>query len=381
MKSTWIPWGRKPVTVKYNDDISRLNWRQFEHSVADWYSDRGYEVEHRGTAARRGTDGGVDLVIKRGGRRVLVQCKHENKYQVPYNPGAQLAALVRGDSDVPADGAILIVSGEFSDRALEVAARLPELTLIDGAKWREMLLTATEQPPLLHRLQELAIVETLAAPPLLQPTSLPVRTTQSVSSRSLRARPPVATRRRSPAMPRGIAIGCLLACVMAIGFIAQRWWGDSNLTGNAASSAPSLSPSPAVPDQTGATGHSDAQGHEARAKHQSRSETVANARPNGQTPVRKSASHGAAPKPMPMDIATPSHVGSTTDAAADSSEIYRSANMSDEEFAAWKQRRASRGPAAPDGYPLREPPADLHDNPRSDVSPEAMKVILRTNRP
>ncbi|MET4676875.1 MULTISPECIES: hypothetical protein [unclassified Luteibacter] len=55
--------------------------------------------------------------------------------------------------------------------------------------------------------------------------------------------------------------------------------------------------------------------------------------------------------------------------------------MSEEEYAAWKHRRAQGNDASDNGI---TPPADpvnaVHDA-RRDVSPEAMKVILRTNRP
>jgi len=54
-------------------EIREMSWPEFEQLVAANYQAIGYEVEHVGKA---GPDGGRDLVMRRNGETVLVQCKH-----------------------------------------------------------------------------------------------------------------------------------------------------------------------------------------------------------------------------------------------------------------------------------------------------------------
>lgn len=53
--------------------VRSIDWFQFEQLVALIYRKQGYLVSRRGGA---NPDGGIDLVIEKGGTRVAVQCKH-----------------------------------------------------------------------------------------------------------------------------------------------------------------------------------------------------------------------------------------------------------------------------------------------------------------
>lgn len=59
----------------------RLDGRQFERELASLYRKRGYEVRSVGGPG----DGGVDVILQREGRTILVQCKAHRKY---ISPGA-----------------------------------------------------------------------------------------------------------------------------------------------------------------------------------------------------------------------------------------------------------------------------------------------------
>lgn len=70
-----------PNSVR-DDLVSQLravDWYQFEKVVGLAYEARGYTVQPRGGA---NPDGGIDLVIERGGERTAVQCKHWKKWKV-----------------------------------------------------------------------------------------------------------------------------------------------------------------------------------------------------------------------------------------------------------------------------------------------------------
>src|SRR3546814_6351918 len=87
--------GNKPVKVRRDDALTRVDWRQLEGLLAMYYRGQGYDVEHTGTGAS-GTkfDGGIDLKLRRGAEYVLVEAKHWNVFQVPHNVVHQLLGVL-----------------------------------------------------------------------------------------------------------------------------------------------------------------------------------------------------------------------------------------------------------------------------------------------
>ncbi|HST28806.1 MAG TPA: restriction endonuclease, partial [Rudaea sp.] len=61
------------------EDIAKLGWRHFEQLVGEAFRRQGYTVEETGLG---GADGGIDLILHKNGRRVLVQCKQWRQKQV-----------------------------------------------------------------------------------------------------------------------------------------------------------------------------------------------------------------------------------------------------------------------------------------------------------
>lgn len=53
--------------------VSGMTWQQFEQLCAGYFRARGFRVEMCGQG---GADGGRDLILKKSGKRILVQCKH-----------------------------------------------------------------------------------------------------------------------------------------------------------------------------------------------------------------------------------------------------------------------------------------------------------------
>jgi len=131
------------VRNRHRDALSSISWQAFERLVADHFRDHGYEVEHCGTAVS-GTrfDGGVDLRLRKDGQLTLVQCKHENAYQVEHNAVHQ---LIGNKINEGAAQAIVITSGEFTPAALRAASQGHAL-LIDGVELRRRLGSRLPRP-------------------------------------------------------------------------------------------------------------------------------------------------------------------------------------------------------------------------------------------
>ncbi|MDQ7991266.1 MAG: restriction endonuclease [Propionicimonas sp.] len=101
-----------------------LDWRQFEALVARAYEAHGFGV----TRTQDGADGGIDLVLTRGGERWFVQCKHWKAWKV----GASVVREMRGlIAHHGASGGIVVTSGRFSEDAYAFA-RESGIQLVGG---------------------------------------------------------------------------------------------------------------------------------------------------------------------------------------------------------------------------------------------------------
>jgi restriction system protein len=129
--------GFKPVSHRHDDALSRVSWEDFERLVADHYRGQGFTVEHVGTGGGTNrTDGGIDIKLFRDREVILVQCKHWTCWKVPHNDVHQLIGVMH---TAGATGAIVITSGEFTNAAIEAAAKFRHIRLIDGKTVRAML--------------------------------------------------------------------------------------------------------------------------------------------------------------------------------------------------------------------------------------------------
>jgi len=137
----------KRVRNRRSDALSQMTWQALKTLLAVHYRGQGYAVEHVGTAVSGSRyDGGIDLKLRRGDEYVIVECKHWNARQVPHNVVHQLLGIMVNEG---ATGAIVVSSGEFTERAKEAAARRGEVQLVDGDALRAMLgpLPAPEPAP------------------------------------------------------------------------------------------------------------------------------------------------------------------------------------------------------------------------------------------
>ena len=107
------------------DSIAALGWRDFERLVGEAFRRQRYRVEETGLG---GADGGIDLILSRGGRRTLVQCKQWRRRQVPVNVVREMYGLLAHHG---AHAVRIAALGGFTRDAARFAAGKP-IELIDG---------------------------------------------------------------------------------------------------------------------------------------------------------------------------------------------------------------------------------------------------------
>lgn len=129
------------------ESIRALPWKQFEELLGEAYRRQGFTVFEN---AGKGTDGGIDLTIKRGGATYLVQCKHWKTYKVGVKVVREMLGLVAAHR---AAGAIVVTSGEFTKEATDFAAAQP-VELVDGDDLVRLISSVQARPPMTAPAQE-----------------------------------------------------------------------------------------------------------------------------------------------------------------------------------------------------------------------------------
>jgi restriction system protein len=119
--------------------IRSISWQEFEELVGEAYRRKGYTVTESGGG---GADGGVDLVLRRGGEKLLVQCKHWRMNKVGVKDVRELFGVIAAEG---ASGGVVISSGTFTQEARDFASGKP-LELIDGPQLVEMISSVQKTP-------------------------------------------------------------------------------------------------------------------------------------------------------------------------------------------------------------------------------------------
>ncbi len=107
--------------------IREMHWLDFERMVGEVFKRQGYHVEEQGGA---GPDGGIDLVLHKGGRKSIVQCKRWKNVQVGVSPVRELYGVMTAER---ADACIFVSSGTYTADARAFADGKP-IQLIEGEK-------------------------------------------------------------------------------------------------------------------------------------------------------------------------------------------------------------------------------------------------------
>lgn len=114
------------------DALNGMNWQQFERLVGEAFRQQGYAVAETGGG---GADGGVDLVLSRGGEKFLVQCKQWRAFKVGVDVVRELYGVMAAKGSA---GGFVVTSGRFTDEAVNFA-KGRNISLIDGPKLEKLI--------------------------------------------------------------------------------------------------------------------------------------------------------------------------------------------------------------------------------------------------
>lgn len=117
------------------DVLQNMSWQEFELLVGEGFRRGGYSVRENGGC---GADGGVDLVLTRGGEKFFVQCKQWKAFKVSVMTVRELYGVMAAHG---AAGGFVVTSGQFTRDSLDFASGR-NIQLIDGPALMKLLLEA-----------------------------------------------------------------------------------------------------------------------------------------------------------------------------------------------------------------------------------------------
>lgn len=144
------------------DSIAALGWRHFEQLVGEAFRRQGYAVEETGLG---GADGGIDLILRKDGRRVIAQCKRWRRRQVPVNVVREMYGLLAHHA---ADAVKIACTGTFTRDAARFAQGKP-IELISGEELMRMIREVQAAPTKTSRPSESVAPELAASAPSASP--------------------------------------------------------------------------------------------------------------------------------------------------------------------------------------------------------------------
>jgi HJR/Mrr/RecB family endonuclease len=120
--------GQRRNLLEWTTDLRRLNSSEFEWLVGEVFRREGWKVSETGRTS--GPDGNIDLILIKGGERVIVQCKRWTAQSVSVDEIRRfLGTLMREKLDGK-DG-IYVTLSDFNDQAWQEAEQAG-LLLIDN---------------------------------------------------------------------------------------------------------------------------------------------------------------------------------------------------------------------------------------------------------
>ena len=120
------------------DSLAAGGWRQFELLVGEAFRRQGYSVEETGLG---GADGGIDLILRKDGRRTLVQCKQWKRHQVGVSVVREMFGLLAHNQ---AHAVKIACIGTYTKDAERFAQGKP-IELIGGEQLLKMIQAVQQQ--------------------------------------------------------------------------------------------------------------------------------------------------------------------------------------------------------------------------------------------
>lgn len=112
--------------------ISELSWRRFESLVSEAFRRKGYMALDN---IDDGPDGGVDIVLRKDGRVVFVQCKHWKAKKIGVKIVRELLGAMAAKN---VNEGIVVTSGDFTQDAMDFA-NSNSIKLIDGPELTKII--------------------------------------------------------------------------------------------------------------------------------------------------------------------------------------------------------------------------------------------------
>jgi restriction system protein len=147
------------------DSIRALSWQDFEKLCGEAYRRKGFSVQENGGG---GADGGIDLILRRGGETWLIQCKRWKNFKVGVKEIRELYGIMAAEG---ASRGVFITSGEYTPDARAFAADKP-LDLVDGPALLELVQGVQAGPAPVAARPTAHVEPVFSPPPVPEPTTL-----------------------------------------------------------------------------------------------------------------------------------------------------------------------------------------------------------------
>lgn len=146
--------------TKPGKTLDGISWQQFEQLVGEAFRRQGFTVTETGG---NGPDGGIDLILRKGSEKHLVQCKKWKAVKVGVTVIREFFGVMAAEG---AAGGYVVTSGTFTDEAKTFASGR-NIRLVEGAELNRWIA---------------ASCSTQAKPPAVTPVSIkPVQSPQSLT--------------------------------------------------------------------------------------------------------------------------------------------------------------------------------------------------------
>ncbi len=127
------------ASAKDIDAIRAMSWQEFERLVGEAYRRQGYSVEETGGG---GADGGIDLILRSKGQKVIVQCKRWQKVKVDVMIVREMFGLLHHEK---ADRVVIVTTGTYTPDAVDFARGKP-IDLVNGKELVQLIKTVKGEP-------------------------------------------------------------------------------------------------------------------------------------------------------------------------------------------------------------------------------------------
>jgi hypothetical protein len=114
--------------VEWTTDLRLLTSEEFEWLVGEVFHREGWDVKE--TGRQDSADGNIDLELTRGGKRMIVQCKRWESWNVPVEEVREFAGTLMREA-LPASAGIFVTLSNFTRQARGEAEKIG-ITLIDN---------------------------------------------------------------------------------------------------------------------------------------------------------------------------------------------------------------------------------------------------------